>query len=104
MGEIEAREDAWQRLNPQHPGAAIADACMRPEAAQHGGEATVSAAAERLGVDRKTLSRVIPGHCAVSPYMAVRLESVGWGSAESWLWRQARYDLAQARSQLPPAT
>ena len=24
MGEIEAREDAWQRLNPQHPGAAIA--------------------------------------------------------------------------------
>lgn len=97
MGEIEAREDAWQRLNPQHPGAAIADACIGPGAAPHGGAASVSAAAERLGVDRKTLSRVIHGHCAISPDMAVRLESVGWGSAESWLWRQARHDLAQAR-------
>lgn len=103
MSEIEAREDAWQRLNPQHPGAAIADACIGPEAAQHGGAASVRAAAERLGVDRKTLSRVIHGHCAVSPDMAVRLESVGWGSAESWLWRQARYDLAQARQRLSAA-
>ena len=103
MGEIEAREDAWQRLNPQHPGAAIADACIGPEAAPHGGAASVSAAAERLGVDRKTLSQVIHGHCAISPDMAVRLESVGWGSAESWLWRQARYDLAQARKRLAAA-
>lgn len=28
MGEIEARADARQRLNPQHPGTAIADACI----------------------------------------------------------------------------
>ena len=103
MPEIEARDDAWQRLNPQHPGGAIADACIGPDAAKHGGAANVSAAAERLGVDRKTLSRVIHGHCAISPEMAVRLESVGWGSAESWLWRQARYDLAQARKRLSVA-
>ena len=103
MAEIEARDDAWLRLNPQHPGEAIADACIGPDAAQHGGAATVSAAAERLGVDRKTLSRVIHGHCAISPRMAVRLESAGWGSAESWLWLQARYDLMRARKRLTAA-
>ena len=103
MAEIEARDNAWLRLNPQHPGGAIADACIGPDAAQHGGAANVTAAAKRLGVDRKTLSRVIHGHCAISPDMAVRLESVGWGSAESWLWRQARYDLTQARKRLSPA-
>ena len=103
MDEIKAKEDAWQRRNPQHPGAAIADACIGPEAVPHGGSASVSAAAELLGVDRKTLSRVIHGHCAISPDMAVRLESVGWGSAESWLWRQARYDLVQARKRLAAA-
>ena len=63
----------------------------------------MSAAAERLGVDRKTLSRVIHGHCAISPEMAVQLESLGWGIAESWLRRQARYDLAQARKRLSVA-
>ena len=103
MAEIEARDDAWLRLNPQHPGEAIADACIGPDAAQHGGAATLSAAAERLGVDRKTLSRVIHGHCAISPRMAVRLESAGWGSAESWLWLQARYDLMRARKRLTAA-
>lgn len=103
MDEIKAREDAWQRLNPHHPGAAIANACIGPEAVPHGGAASVSAAAELLGVDRKTLSRVIHGHRAISPDLAVRLESVGWGSAESWLWRQARYDLVQARKRLAAA-
>lgn len=65
MPEIEARDAAWQRLNPQHLGSAIADACIGPDAAEHGGAANVSAAAEHLGVDRKTLSRVIHGHCAI---------------------------------------
>ena len=50
-----------------------------------------------LGVARHTLSRVLNGHAAISPEMAIRLEKAGWSSAEFWLRRQTSYDLAQAR-------
>ncbi len=50
-----------------------------------------------LGVARHTLSRVLNGHAAVSPEMAIRLEEAGWSNAEFWLRRQATYDLVQAR-------
>ena len=100
MAKIAAREDAWLRRNPEHPGQVIADGCIGADAASRGGAASVTAAAKQLGVDRETLSRVIHGHCAITPDMAARLESAGWGSAESWLWRQARFDLARARARL----
>lgn len=98
--EITATDDAALRRNPPHPGGAIASGCIGPDAAECGGEPNVSAAARRLGVDRKTLSRVVHGHCGITPALALRLESAGWGSAEGWLWRQARYDLAQARKRV----
>ncbi len=94
---IEAREDAWLRRNPSHPGHAILDGCIGPSAAESGGARNVSEAAARLGVDRKALSRVIRGQCGITPELALKLESVGWGSARSWLWRQASYDLEQVR-------
>lgn len=94
---IEAREDAWLRRNPTHPGHAILDGCIGPEAADRGGARHVSEAAARLGVDRRGLSRVIRGQCGITPALALKLESVGWGSAKSWLWRQASYDLDKAR-------
>ena len=46
---------------------------------------------------RHTLSRVLNGHAAISPEMAIRLEKAGWSNAEFWLRLQAAYDLAQAR-------
>ena len=44
-----------------------------------------------------TLSRVLNGHAAISPEMAIRLEKAGWSNTEFWLRRQTTYDLAQAR-------
>ncbi len=52
-----------------------------------------------LGVARHTLSRVLNGHAAISPEMAIRLEMVGWSNAEFWLRRQASFDLAKARKE-----
>ena len=52
---------------------------------------------EVLGVARHTLSRVLNGHAAISPDMAIRLEKAGWSNADFWLRRQTSYDLAQAR-------
>jgi len=58
---------------------------------------TVTRASEVLGVARHTLSRVLHGHAAISPEMAIRLEKAGWSNADFWMRRQAAYDLAQAR-------
>ena len=77
--------------NPSHPGLSIRENCLRPLGLN------VSQAARILGVARHTLSRVLHGHAAVSPEMALRLEKAGWSNAEFWLRRQTSYDLAQAR-------
>ena len=77
--------------NPPHPGRSIRENCLDPL------DLNVSEAARVLGVARHTLSRVLNGHAAISPEMAIRLEKAGWSSAEFWLRRQTTYDLAQAR-------
>jgi addiction module HigA family antidote len=62
---------------------------------------SVTAAAAQLGVTHATLSRVLNGHTAISPEMALRLE--GWlgvengGRADTWIAQQAAYDLWKAR-------
>ena len=77
--------------NPPHPGRSIKENCLDPLGLN------VTEAAKVLGVARHTLSRVLNGHVAISPEMAIRLEKVGWSNAEFWLRRQTAYDLTQAR-------
>lgn len=77
--------------NPPHPGRGIRENCLIPLGLN------VTEGARVLGVARHTLSRVLNGHAAISPEMAIRLEKAGWSNAEFWLRRQTAYDLAQAR-------
>ena len=77
--------------SPPHPGRSVRENCLHPLGV------SVTEAAEVLGVARHTLSRVLNGHAAISPDMAIRLEKAGWSSADFWLSRQTAYDLAQAR-------
>ena len=77
--------------NPPHPGRSIRENCLDPLGL------SVTEAAKVLGVARHTLSRVLNGHAAVSPEMAIRLEKAGWSNAEFWLRRQTTFDLVQAR-------
>ena len=77
--------------SPPHPGRSIREICLEPLGL------SVTQAAEVLGVARHTLSRVLNGHAAVSPDMAIRLEKAGWSNADFWMRRQASYDLARAR-------
>jgi len=58
---------------------------------------TVTAAAEGLGVTRKTLSDLLNGHSGVSAKMAIRLEKAGWSTADAWLRMQVARDLWEAR-------
>lgn len=82
-------------LNPPHPGEVVRELCLEPLGL------SVTAAAEGLGVTRKTLSELLNGHAGISPEMALRLSLGFGGSAESWLQQQALYDLAQARRKTP---
>ena len=77
--------------DPPHPGRSIRENCLEPLGL------SVTQAAGVLGVARHTLSRVLNGHAAISPDMAIRLEKAGWSNADFWLRRQTSYDLAQAR-------
>ncbi len=76
--------------DPPHPGLVIREFCVDSL------ELTVTKAAKGLGVSRKAFSELLNGKAGISPEMAIRLEKVFGGSAESWLIQQAQYDLWQA--------
>lgn len=76
--------------NPPHPGEIIKELCLEPLGI------SVTAAAEGLGVSRKTLSAILNGRAGISPEMAVRLSIAFDTSSESWLNQQSQYDLWQA--------
>lgn len=92
-----AKESDWMVRNPLHPGRHIA-ACL--EAADDYPGMSVSEAARKLGVSRSCFSRVIRGSGAVTLDLALKMEALGWMTADLWLEMQTRYDLAQARKQL----
>ncbi len=82
--------------NPVHPGAILREDVL----AELG--LSVADAAERLGISRVTLSRVIHEHARVSPNLALRLETAGVGTARGWLAMQIARDLADERASGTP--
>lgn len=78
-----------QMHNPPHPGEILYGLWLEPMGIG------ISAAARSLGVSRKTLSKIVNGHGAVMPEMAMRLSLALGTSAESWLAHQAAFDLWQ---------
>ncbi len=76
--------------NPPHPGEVLRELCLEPLGL------SVTAAAEALGVSRKTLSAVLNGKAGISPEMAIRLSIAFNTSAESWLNQQSQYELWHA--------
>ncbi len=76
-------------FNPPHPGEVLRDGVMVEGV-------TVTGLAKQLGVTRVALSRVLNSHAGISADMAIKLSRVFGGTAESWLYMQANYDLWQA--------
>lgn len=76
--------------NPPHPGEILRELCLEPLGI------SVTAAADALGVSRKTLSSILNGRAGISPEMAVRLSIAFETSSESWLNQQSQYDLWRA--------
>ena len=62
---------------------------------------SITAAAEKLGISRKTLSSIVNGHAPITAETAIKLENVfGKPNAEHWLRMQMTYDLFHARQKL----
>lgn len=80
-------------FNPAHPGEVLKD---------YLGETTVAEAAERLGVTRAHLSRILNGRAGVSAAMSLRLSAALGTSPEFWLKMQMQYELWQARKAKQP--
>ena len=58
---------------------------------------TVTKTAELLGVTRQALNNLVNEKAGISAEMAIRLEKLGWSTADQWMRLQAAYNLAQAR-------
>lgn len=81
-------EDKMARMhNPAHPGEVLREFL---------GDLSVTEAADRLGVTRVSLSRIVNGKNGISADMALRLEAALGTSAEMWTGLQAQYDLWEA--------
>ena len=52
---------------------------------------------ELLGVTRQALNNLVNEKAGISAEMAIRLEKIGWSTADHWMRVQAAYELAQAR-------
>ena len=79
-------------MTPSHPGDFI-----RTEVIEELG-LSATRVAEILGVRRATLSKVLNGHAALSPEMALRIEKAFDIRMEMLLRMQAWYDASQMRA------
>lgn len=70
--------------NPPHPGEVLREWL---------GNMSVTDAAQRLGIARVTLSRVLNGSSGISADMALRLQAALGTSPEMWMGLQDDYEL-----------
>ena len=78
---------------PTHPGAVLREDVLQPLGL------TITEAAKRLRVHRRTLSALLHEKTALSPAMAIRIAKATHTSPESWLYMQAKLDLWNAEEQ-----
>jgi len=79
-----------RKRQPTHPGAILREHHLKPM------ELSITDAAGRLGVSRKTLSKLVNERGAVTPEMALRLSRAFGTSPQLWLNLQQSYDLWEA--------
>lgn len=82
--------------NPPHPGELLREDVIIELGL------SITETAERLGMSRVALSRVLNGKAGISADLAIRLEQAGVSTAKAWLAMQTNYDLAQALKRPQP--
>lgn len=77
---------------PNHPGCILREDYIKPLVI------TVTDMASKLGVSRKTLSKILNEKGAVTPDMALRLSRAFGTTPELWLNLQKNFDLWEAEN------
>ena len=83
------------KRKPTHPGEVLLEDVLKPLGL------TVTEAAQKLGVSRKTLSLFVNQRASLSPEMALRIAKATNTSPESWLQMQTKLDLWNAMRSEP---
>jgi addiction module HigA family antidote len=78
---------------PTHPGEVFREDVLKPL------RLTVTEAAKRLQINRRTLSAFLNCKSSLSPALAVRIGKATKTTPESWLYMQAKFDLWTAEQQ-----
>lgn len=89
------KDDMGERVtmaNPCHPGEIIHDGLGSDDC-----ELTAAELTRKLGVSQSTLYRVLRRTHPITAVLALRLERLGWSTAQAWLRMQAAHDLAEAK-------
>ena len=76
---------------PVHPGSVFLQDVLIPLGL------SITDAANRMGITRKTLSELVNEKSSCTPQMALRIAELTNTSAESWLIMQVKLDLWNAR-------
>ncbi|MFW9951818.1 MAG: HigA family addiction module antitoxin [Candidatus Thorarchaeota archaeon] len=80
----------YTQRKPIHPGEVLREDVIIPL------RLTITEAAKRLGVSRRTLSVLLDCKSSLTPEMAVRIGKATKTTPESWLFMQVKYDLCNA--------
>ena len=80
---------------PTHPGEILLEDVIKPLGL------TITEAAQKLGVSRKTLSELVNQRASLSPEMALRISEATHTSPEGWLSMQLKLDLWNALQKKP---
>ena len=83
------------KRKPTHPGTVFLEDVIKPL------NLTITAAAEMLGVSRKTLSEFVNEKASLSPEMALRISKATSTSAKSWMNMQQKLTLWKAYQKEP---
>lgn len=75
---------------PTHPGEVFLKDVLEPL------DITITEAAQKLGVTRKTLSEFVNEKSSLSPEMAIRIAKATNTTPESWMFMQMKFTLWQA--------
>ncbi|MEH4988154.1 HigA family addiction module antitoxin [Enterobacter asburiae] len=76
--------------SPSHPGEIVAETLEDMHI-------SLRQFAKAMEIAPSTASRLLSGHTAVTPEMALRLSAVIGSTPEAWLKMQANYSLSEAR-------
>jgi len=83
-------------FDPPHPGEMVKENYLKPL------NISITEAALKLGVTRKTLSELINGKSGISPKMALKLSKAFNTTPQKWLNMQMQYDLWQEIQKYSP--